>query len=156
MSERLTSRPYTPTDRLLAERFLSSPEKRAEYEAQGLIATNNLGWRMLVFEAGPESTSWQFYASTLFTPQIVEYLAQARASEPNLWQESVAAYRTQTDASQAYFTALETYGADDPRTKDFEHYATELQQRDIALRSQIFAVIEQQPLSEEEAIALCI
>lgn len=156
MSELARRRPYTAIDQFLAERFIPSPEERVEYEEQGLIATNNLGLRMLVFEASPNSDLWQFYATSLFTPRMLERLERVRTLEPALWSESVTAYEAQAESSSAYFSALQTNGPDDPHTEGLKQQSASLDRQDVLLRSQIFGIIEQEPLTQEEALALCI
>lgn len=154
MSERFPKQPNSELARKITERFASSPEMFAEYEDRGVIETNNLGLRMLVLDAGPESELWE-YNSYLLTPEIIERLERVKSREPELWQESVAAYAERTELSSEYFAALQNLGGNDPQTKSKAEQAKDAEWHDAQLRTKIFETIEQESITEEEAIALC-
>lgn len=156
MNERFNNHPRTDIDQSLTEGFTSSPQKCAEYEERGLIATNNLGLRMLVFEAGPESDLWQFYAKPLFTPRILERLERVKTLDPELWQESLTAKTTKDKRVADYISAMQDYGINDPRTDAIQQYCEDAEWRDAELRTRIFQLIEQESITEEEARALCV
>jgi hypothetical protein len=155
MSEFTSKKPYSAAARKVTEIFTGSKENFSEYEQRGLIATNNLGLRMLVFESGPESELWQFYSGSLFTSKILERLERARAVAPELWQESLTAYEARSGLMSEYVSAIEGFGPNDSRTKEIRQQTVYAEQHDVELRTKIFEVIDQEPLSEEEAIELC-
>ncbi len=156
MSEFKSGRMYSAVARRITEAFASSPEQLAEYESRGLIATNNLGLRMLVVDEGPEGSMWEFYKKSLLDARTLEILERTRQHAPDLWRESVDAYKSKTELTSAYFTALQEYGFDDARTRHLGEQSSEMEWRDIELRTKVFGIIEQEPLSEEEAMALCV
>jgi len=155
MSEFISRSPYSAAARKVTEAFTSSPEELAKYEQRGLIATNNLGLRMQVFEAGPESELWKFHCRSLFTEGVTDRLERARTIDPELWHESIAAYQSRKEQTDAYVSAWRQFGPDDPRTQGLLQQGADAEWRDVELRSRIFSIIEQEPLSEDEALALC-
>lgn len=125
------------------------PEERAEYEARGLVCTNNLALRMDAFTQGPDSLNYQFYFSSL--PMHLQALLIAnQAANADLWTAAVDAYRARTAAASLFAQQL--------RDQDPQANATGEAFEALAWQQaeHMTAVLETlEPIEPEDALHLC-
>lgn len=131
--------------------FLSSENRqaeRAEFEARGLVFTNNLGYHMLIYHGGPEGKLGVMYRT--LSRRTQELLESARTSQPELWQQAIEAYEATSNLRMRYFAELQA-GAESHEATGAELETTHWRYHELA--SQLFNAME--PLTEEEALDLC-
>src|SRR6266496_2299341 len=109
MSEVIRERNYSPAAQTALDTFSANPEKRAEYIRRGLIATNNLGFHMLVFDSGPDKGIGQVFYSSL-SSRACEHFERVRTQEPDLWREALAAHSVKSALGSQFFEALQQHG----------------------------------------------
>lgn len=151
MTEQYNTRNYSENANLVTDTFASAAEWH-EYRSRGLIATNNLGLRMLTFSHGPEAAGPMYDA--LLPDWMQEVLKAAQSRNPDLWEESREAYDTRSRLFREYVDALEAYGLDAEEAKRLHAPLDEASWRDVELRTRIFDLIDAD-MTPEEAVSLC-
>jgi hypothetical protein len=152
MSELNRGSTYSPAALAVLDAFCGwerKSERRTEYEARGLVCTNNLGLYMNTLAEGPGRLNYQIYYQAL-SPCAQTLLAQSREENPELWENAISAYRQARDAGQLYARQL---AVQDPAAEatgiQFELLGWE---RDTLL-SEVFEAFG--PIEPEDALALC-
>jgi len=155
MSEQLPRRNYSPAAQRVTEAFTSSPEELAKFVERDLIATNNLGYKMWAYQEGPDSDHGKLMYNTLLSPRDRELLETARTQDPELWEQTVSSYISQSDLSTRYFDTMQTYGYNSPEASATASQLRETQWQDTELRTRVFDLIDQQQITTDEAMDLC-
>lgn len=149
-----TKRQYSPIAREITERF-SSPAKRDEFFARGLIATNNLGLHIKVMDAAPGSPLHDFYFPRL-TLRSRQLLETVRTEQPDLWQQTLEADDATGVIMDKYWDTGKAFGWDHPQAKALATESDVVYWQAAEFKTQVFDAMEQAGMTLDEAVALCI
>lgn len=155
MSEFLAQPAYSLNARAVNERFANDPDGYAKMAEYGLVATNNLGMRMRMFEDGPDCAPSKSIYDTFVPPRARDLLDMARALEPELWQKTLEVHDARNELLGEYIKAIQAHGVQDPRVTPLKEKCYEIERQDAEFKTQMFAVLDPH-MTTDEAIDLCV
>lgn len=153
MNESLRGRDYSPVGRRITEMF-APKDRREEYFERGLVATNNLGFKMHVYEQGPDSELGAVYSSIL-TSRSRQLLEKVHTEQPDLWEDALDARQMHLELLEDYLAAVRAHGSDSEQARAVGVQSDNAYWENASLMSRVFNELEQAGITFDEAADFC-